>query len=204
MNFTIYTPQFNQRGGVIAMYNLCRLLNESGHESAIWTSNRKLNGSIKNKAGHVYRSNKQRCFSRFRHPLYRELVSQPLASRQFVKRSIVVYPEIVIDNPLNSQRVARWILKTPSPEFLEKFSIRDRNVYYWREKFLGEAAQGITSRRLFTPYYPLHLMPYTGRVRTRKYCFIRHKNKTTQAVALDDSAVCLDGMPKANISFLMT
>jgi hypothetical protein len=46
MKFTIYTPRFNERGGVLALYNLCRLLNEAGYPSAVWPSDKKLHGSL--------------------------------------------------------------------------------------------------------------------------------------------------------------
>lgn len=194
MKFTIYTPRFNERGGVIALYNLCRLLNEAGYPSAIWTSDRKIHGSIRNTAGNIYRTTQLACVRSFRYPLYSNILNQPTASHKFLKNSVVVYPEIINGNPLNSQKVVRWILGAPGEEFMNKFSLNDGNIFYYRDKFIDNNSLNIERRHLQTPYFPLQILTPANHPRKRKFCFIRHKFRNASLIDLGDDAVCLDGL----------
>lgn len=194
MKFTIYTPRFNGRGGVIALYNLCRLLNEAGYPSAIWPSDKSNQRSLRNTFGNLYRSCDQALFGSYRFPLYNKLLSQPIASRRFLKSSTVVYPEIETGNPLNAQKIVRWILRTPQKSFLQNFSLGDGNVFYWREKFLYPDLGMMKDRLLYTPYYPLQIESPRNIPRKYKFCFIRHKNKKAMLVDLGSDALCLDGL----------
>lgn len=194
MNFTIYAPRFNERGGVLALHNLCRLLNEAGYSSAIWPSDKRLPGSLKNTIRTLYRNSDQALFGGFRIPLYRKIINQPVASRCFLEKSIVVYPEIQMGNPLNARKIVRWILASPKQDFLNKFSLNDGNIFYWREKFLHPDLGYMKNRRLRTPYYPLHIMDRRPLSRKNKFCFIRHKNKEAISVDLGQNAINLDGM----------
>jgi hypothetical protein len=116
-----------------------------------------------------------------------------MASSRFLRSSIVVYPEIVTGNPLNAKSVLRWILRTPSDDFWKKYSLSDGNIFYFREKFVEGNLLKVERRHLQAPYFPLQIIRSQNLPRKRKFCFIRHKNKTTPSIDLGDDAICLDG-----------
>lgn len=83
-------PFQSNSGGVIVLHKLCHMLNELGQKAYLWPGE----GSFDN------------------FQLY-EKYNTPMASMSDLTDSIIIYPEIVVGNPLNAKNVVRWILNTP-------------------------------------------------------------------------------------------
>ena len=86
--FVIVTPGYQQAsGGIVALHNLCHRLNRLGRRAVLCPLDEG--------------------FQR------REGWDTPLAIRADLDDAVVVYPEIIAGNPLQADRVVRWLLNRP-------------------------------------------------------------------------------------------
>lgn len=109
MRFIVYTPAYVENsGGVMVLYNLARNLRDTGNEVFIITfENRNPQNILCNNYG---------------------------SQVDVTDESIVIYPEVVVGNPLNAKRVIRWILcdlgKNCSPHIYKTWDKTDIVYYY--------------------------------------------------------------------------
>ena len=91
--YLIYTPSYNpQSGGIIVLHKLCHMLNNLGAHAFLFHD----------KIDNVNYFNTN--------PEY----LTPIADLSILNQDpIVIYPEIVIGNPLNAKHVVRWLLNRP-------------------------------------------------------------------------------------------
>lgn len=112
-NYIIYTGSFDDKsGGIIALHRLCDLLNKNGEKAYLWDWDKP-----------IYHSGKPFTFARkyfkyrrhnLRHPFHpMSSFETPLAGYKDLQNAIVIYPEIVDDNPLHAKNVVRWFLHKP-------------------------------------------------------------------------------------------
>lgn len=97
--YYVYAPPYTREsGGVRAMHQLCHALNLMGEEAYVTTT---------------------RVSDRLRTPI---VTNQIAAFHNMQKRKpIVIYPEVVNDNPINAEHVVRYLLNLPG--FLNKGEI---------------------------------------------------------------------------------
>jgi predicted O-linked N-acetylglucosamine transferase (SPINDLY family) len=105
LRFLIAAPRYDhQSGGVMALHKLCDMLNRQGHEAAM-----------------VLFGGGAPCFnwsctndSQFFHPDYQRVhlsMTDPDKSvRDFLENGVIIYPDLITDNPLGASRVVRYIL----------------------------------------------------------------------------------------------
>lgn len=113
-NYIIVAPPYSENnGGAIFLHNLVHELNIAGEQALLWPM-----GPI----------NKLSTFQHLRlRFLNRRLktnpdLDTPLARRSDLTRdSVVVYPELVLDNPLGAHNVVRWLLYKPGLRYPYSF-----------------------------------------------------------------------------------
>ncbi len=105
--YVIYTPPYESaNGGAIVMHQLCHKLNELGEDAVICPMPPLRWGGIRKRIldwlfPAPYTSN----------PVYKTPL---IAKSRIMKTDIVVYPELVVDNPLKATNVVYWLLNRPS------------------------------------------------------------------------------------------
>lgn len=131
--YVIYAPSYDDdRGGVIALHRLCDLLNKSGVESCIYPlklqfSRKKMLFSLKviikdtleRAAGKRYKTS--------------DTFTTPLCSVIDLENDVIVYPEIVIGNPLGAKHVVRWLLYEPGV-LSGNFIFGDNDLFFYYQK----------------------------------------------------------------------
>jgi hypothetical protein len=105
-NYIVYTFPWNENnGGVIFMHNLVHELNQIGERAFLW------------KAAPIYKPGRRERLWNWLHPepmVTNPLLKTPVARpHDFSTDSIVIYPELVMGNPLKARHVVRWLLYKP-------------------------------------------------------------------------------------------
>jgi len=90
LKFLIYSFNYNWRiGGIVVLNKLADLIAELGYESYVIDENRKNH-----------------------HPAVRVNLDEAIEIAKDPK-TFVIYPEVIVDNPLNAENVCRWVLYFP-------------------------------------------------------------------------------------------
>lgn len=103
--FLIVSPPYNEKsGGVMCLHELCDALIKNGYESHILL----LDGAT----GNLIYSNDRQFFSENlqNSNVYLPFESQRTFLDNIIKNGIVIYPEIIVGNPLGAERVVRYFL----------------------------------------------------------------------------------------------
>ena len=119
-SFVIYAPPYNTKsGGHVVLHKLCHYINLLGYEAYIYLVSDPANLNNTNNSWHT--------------PVANDL------SKDKLSNSIIIYPEIVVGNPLNGKYVIRYLLNREnqfSQGFIKK-SINDYILTY--DKIYGES-----------------------------------------------------------------
>lgn len=134
MKFIIVTAEYNDdSGGIVVLHQLCDKLNKLGEKAYLWPSNKpRLDFKKPLKAFYLF-------FTYFRKSLKygfkkNPTLYTPLASYKDLTDAIIIYPEIVVGNPLHAQHVVRWLLHKPGFNNGGKieFGVNDLFFYYYK------------------------------------------------------------------------
>lgn len=113
MKFIIVAPGYDDNaGGTVVLHQLCDRLNKLGYEASLWPIHKPV-FDRKNLFKTFYRF--IRYFRKTVKYGYKKnpLLDTPNASSEDLKEGIIVYPEVVLGNPLKAQHVVRWLLHKP-------------------------------------------------------------------------------------------
>jgi hypothetical protein len=126
----IYTYDFDMGiGGIKVMHKLCHMLNEVGYESYLMPIH------IRNEFFTYYDNT----------PIVTEKILND------IENCIVIYPEGIKYNPLNSKNVIRWILGPPREEDIITYSKDDMIFWYMDYYYLDHVGQ--KENQLFIPEF---------------------------------------------------
>ena len=119
----------------------------------------------------------------------------PLASKDILRDAVIVYPEIISGNPLNSNYVVRWLLHKPG--FFNKHVVfeRDELTFFFQHDF-RDGCEWVDPENMLSiswvrddVYFNQGLTKRSGACR-----LIRKGNFPGLEVPDDDEAIILDGM----------
>ncbi|MEN9807778.1 MAG: hypothetical protein RL756_2298 [Pseudomonadota bacterium] len=108
-NYLVYAGSYNENnGGALYMHNLVHTLNSLGEKAFLWPARYPLRHPS-------FRNWFRREWNFFTKPYFvNPELDTPVASRDDLNNaSVVIYPEIILGNPLRARNVVRWLLYNP-------------------------------------------------------------------------------------------
>ncbi|SFU12400.1 hypothetical protein [Sedimentitalea nanhaiensis] len=111
-NYIVYAPAYNENvGGIIFLHELVHVLNQMGERAFLWPMLPSYGTNFRGRLKKFKRTLLDRQHARY---TVSPNLNTPIAtSGDLGGASIVVYPEIVLGNPLKARNVVRWLLYKP-------------------------------------------------------------------------------------------
>lgn len=139
MKFIIVSRGYDdQSGGVVVLHQLCDRLNKLGHQAHLWSVHKPIFDTKKPFASiylfFIY-FRKMLKYGYKRNPK----LDTPLATAQDLPGAIVVYPEVVVGNPLKADRVVRWLLHKPGFNNGGKIDFGKNDLFFYYEKAFDDS-----------------------------------------------------------------
>lgn len=207
VNFVICAPSYHElNGGAIVLHKLCHILNTNGFNAflhpfygeVIFDGHRNLN-FIEKALRVTYRKHfrKYSINPNFKTPV--------INNTDKLRKKIVIYPEIVIGNPLEEKNVVRWFLCEPGMHngtisYNKSDLIVDFNSFLNEYEFPGA---NIWDDSLFITHMPLEYYNLDGALDSSErhgtaYCIRKGKGRTD--LNIEDDAILIDGLSHSEVS----
>ena len=211
--FLIVSPPYDERvGGAIVLHKLCSIIRGLGYESYLYPYHRRSRPDNKNFARKWVRNLKNKYrrrkgdYGRYAvNPVYHTPVLHTV-DKSFLDESVVIYPEIVSGNPLNSKRVVRWFLHNPGFH-TNRVDYGKNELYFKYHSGIKDfySSGSVLSNHVLKivhyahEYYNLNDVP-SGRKGTA-YCLRKGKYKPIQHDL--NGSILIDGKPNAEIAKIL-
>jgi hypothetical protein len=195
--YLVYAPGYNaDSGGSIFLHELVHALNSLGEPAALWPFHQPRNG---NPFGylHAFLRRPSILWRRPRFPVQPER-NTPVASPWHLRRdSIVVYPEIILGNPLRARNVVRWLLYKPGLRDPYRFEPGEMFFRAGDMSDLPEVTGGAPDLFLWkiNPAYRNE-----GRTDRKGACYIVRKGSDKPRIPETADAIPIDGLSHAEIA----
>lgn len=194
INYIVYAPSFDENvGGNIFQHELVHALNQSGEDARIWRMG----------SDDIYKPGLRTRLKRWFEPeSYRfrtsDALDTPIATKQHIgPNTVVVYPELIMGNPLGVKHVARWLLYTPGKKHPYQFG--DNEMYFRVDEFadLPELTGGAPDLFLWKVNRTYQNQNRTDR---KGVCFIVRKWGDGPRHAVTEGAIQIDGKSHEEIN----
>jgi len=175
--FVIYADDFNENiGGQIALHRLCHLLNEGGYEAYLWPSRKPRQDPARPVSSALKRL---RWWLRRKDQRLRRAPGflTPVASPRHLRDAIVVYPEVIDNNPLNAAHVVRWLLHKPGFHTGRVNFGPDDKFFFFQAAFNDPALNPHPDNLLKTVYIRDDIYQQTNAGPRSGTCYILRKGK---------------------------
>lgn len=139
MKFVIVTPGYDDNaGGIVVLHQLCDRLNHLGHEAYLWPLYKPVL-SFTNPFKTLYLF-----FRYFRKTLKYGFKKNPklntlTASYRDLENAIIVYPEVIVGNPLRAKYVVRWLLHKPGYNNGGKIDFGANDLFFYYDKAFDDS-----------------------------------------------------------------
>lgn len=138
----IVSPKWDEKnGGVVVLHKLCDLLNRMGREAYLvpYIDNHLVQpGRSASGIWKVVRSRLYRWYRRFiTNPSLQTPVFKGKPWAMDLSDYIVIYPELVVGNPLRAQHVVRWFLHKPGFHNQGNIVLGQGELYFFYNKAFG-------------------------------------------------------------------
>ena len=197
MKFVIMSLCDNS-GGSIVRENLCRILNELGHDAKIMMPHIAVNKKWK-KVPYLWAHTKY-LFTKvigatFKGKLF-NMKGCKLKLLPFVdKNTIVVYPQITHGNPLKAKKVVRWFLHYNPHKHNSLAYGKDDLVFAYRKVF-NDYSLNPTCRTLYTAHIDLDLYKRTNFGERKGKCYIIRKGSLREDLPKEFDGPIIDNLPE--------
>jgi len=208
--FLIVSPPYDERvGGAIVLHKLCAILNGLGYESYLHPYRKHYGLNNKYSVKTWFRKMKYRyrhwkgVYGRYEvNPVFDTPVLH-VVDNSLLRDFVVVYPEIVFGNPLNSQRVVRWFLHNPGFH-LGRVNYGKNELYFKYHSGIKEfySSGSVVSDKLLKvvhcpfEYYNLDDVPLDRK--GTAYCLRKGKHKPIQHDL--NGSILIDGKSNSEIA----
>jgi len=139
MKFIIAAPGYDDNaGGIVVLHQLCDRLNHLGHEAYLWPFFKPaLDWTNPVKTLYLF-------FRYFRKTIKygfkkNPKLITPTASYQDLEDAIIVYPEVIVGNPLRAQNVVRWLLHKPGFNNGGKIDFGAGDLFFYYDKAFDDS-----------------------------------------------------------------
>jgi len=194
--YIIYTYPFEETsGGILALHLLCERLNASGETALLWPSGRPPLSwptrwrSLKDLIKFI----RQKVFgNKFALGHYKA----PIAKTADIRNSIIVYPEVISDNPIGAINVVRWFLHRPGYHTGIVRYGGGEIYFFYQDAFNDTLVNTVSDNRLTLTYLnPVYYQTNFGE--RQGTCYLLRKGKD-RAKAIDfGDQLCVDDLTHA-------
>lgn len=181
------------------MHKLCSILNELGHSASIWHNHRphysevlSING-FKKSVRYILNAG-----------FYKKSDISPyhlnIAKISDIKNAVVVYPEITDGNPLDAQRVVRWLLNKPGA-INGKVNFGDKElIFYFSEHFDDPHLTSNQSHQLHVLDIQKHIYQKNNYGERSGMCYLIRKGAGRILNQHEEGSVKIDGLSHREIA----
>lgn len=192
--YIVAAPSYSpENGGAIFLHELAHQLVALGQQAALWPMNHMPNGLLRRQIPAVWR----RPSLLWRAPGFAQAEGRdiPVVSRHDIRRDdIVVYPEVVLGNPLAARHVIRWLLYRPGLRRPYDFGPGEMFFRAGEMSDLPELTGGAPDLFLWkiNPVYRNENRPDRKGV-----CYLLRKGEHKPRIPETADAICIDELPHA-------
>ncbi len=203
MKFVIWAPIYNDNsGGVIVLHKLASMLRDMGHIALIWPEPKPSRHELKSLCGWVKLAKwikfliknflkKRRINTRYDLQIAKELD---------IVGAVVIYPEVVAGNPLNSRCVIRWLLNKPGViNGVKEFGGEDL-FFYYHKHFNDWELNPHEDRHLNVLELMTDVYQKTNDGDRKEQCYMVRKGRNRALDYHDASAREVDGLTHAELA----
>jgi hypothetical protein len=194
LTYIVYAPSFDaDNGGAIFMHELVHALNGLGERAFLWPVRNIFRPSIRSQVKRVLTGRLTRqpyaTSSALNTPVARKSDLSP--------RAVVVYPEIVMGNPLRASNVVRWLLYKPG--MLHPYRFGHHEMFFRAAEMcdLPEVTGGSPDLYLWK-VNPLYRNE--GRPDRKGACYIVRKGRAKPRIPETEGAIQVDGRSHEEIA----
>lgn len=190
-NYLVYAADWNpDSGGVIFTHMLVHVLRQLGEDAKLWPRHRDPQPGLGTAIRSVLR--KPSLLLGYARRFTNPALDTPVAAFDDLRDdTIVVYPEIVLGNPLGARNVARWLLYKPGAQHPYRFG--EGEMFFRVESMfdLPEVTGGAQDLVLWSRN-PAYVQPAPD-VPRKGACYMVRKGSETPRIAETANAELLDG-----------
>jgi len=198
--FIVYSPEYDENsGGSIALHRLCDLINRAGHECYLqpmdWVFFQK---SILKKTKQLCRTFLNK-ITRRKFKTNSDFIT-PIAKKEDLDDAIVIYPEIIKDNPLRSKKVVRWLLYKIPPNDPILDNSKDLFFYYQEAFNVNPNSKNINIGGQLQIIYVLDEIYKNKNNKRMGTCYAIRKGKGKKIIHNNKNSILIDTLNHKKVS----
>lgn len=202
--YIVYASRFNiKSGGAIVLHRLCHLLREQGVQSFIYFPEYPRPSFSFNPIKFIDRYlryffrllfpvSKSYFCSNFNTPLLKDI--------KLIDDAIVIYSESINGNPLNANKVVRWLLHKPGFHTGQVNYGSNELFFFFQPYFIDDNFQIDPENLLYTPYFFTNIYQQTNFGKREGTCYLLAKGKKRNITENLKDALIIDRLSHEKIA----